>query len=273
MPVTNYPLITGVGSTSGGGGSWGSITGTLSAQTDLQTALDAKDFVYDNLIYMDRQSYYMLEFISNDRGGLNVAANAGGGVGQIVTNDSTQGVNATENASGVFGMISGTGVTARICIYGAGQMFMGGNKTRMSTRLCFDVLSSANPTYTTYIGFIDNPGAGDMTDGAYFRYTHSVNGGRWEAVVAKAGVRAAADTGVAAIASNEYVVFDVEHNQAGNEVKFFINGTLTNTVSAGLPGAGDLFFWGVKTEKSAGANSMSTSMDWVSLNLTRTTAR
>src|SRR6266446_2278687 len=38
--ATNHNLKTsGAG---GGGGSWGSITGTLSAQTDLQAALDAK---------------------------------------------------------------------------------------------------------------------------------------------------------------------------------------------------------------------------------------
>lgn len=35
--TTHYP-----GSSSGGGGTWGSITGTLSSQMDLQTALDAK---------------------------------------------------------------------------------------------------------------------------------------------------------------------------------------------------------------------------------------
>jgi hypothetical protein len=29
----------------GGGASWGAITGTLSSQTDLQTALDAKDAI------------------------------------------------------------------------------------------------------------------------------------------------------------------------------------------------------------------------------------
>ena len=32
----------------GGGGAWGSITGTLSTQTDLQTALDAKQTSISN---------------------------------------------------------------------------------------------------------------------------------------------------------------------------------------------------------------------------------
>jgi hypothetical protein len=257
----------------GGGGTWGSITGTLSAQTDLQAALDAKENTFLWQMNPDRQSFFMLDFLQNDRGGLNVAANAGGGVGQINTNDSTQGLNTTENAQGCYGMVSGTGVTARSAMYSAGQQFIGGAKTRFGARVALDVLSSANPNYTAYVGFHDNPGAGDATDGIYFRYNHAVNSGKWEAVVADAGVRTAADTGVAAIASSEFVIFEVEFNQAGTEAKFYINGTLTNTVSSGLPGAGDFTIFNVKYEKSAGAASMTLTLDWLYLLLQRDSAR
>ena len=47
------PIIN-LGSSSGGGGSWGSITGTLSSQTDLQTALNAKsnlNFAWKDIHY------------------------------------------------------------------------------------------------------------------------------------------------------------------------------------------------------------------------------
>lgn len=47
MSITTNSSMTGVGA--GGGGTWGSITGTISAQTDLQTALDAKATQYDPL--------------------------------------------------------------------------------------------------------------------------------------------------------------------------------------------------------------------------------
>lgn len=40
---TRYAIKDSVGTGGGGGGTWGSITGTLSSQTDLQTALDAKE--------------------------------------------------------------------------------------------------------------------------------------------------------------------------------------------------------------------------------------
>lgn len=273
MSVTNYPLVSGVPDPGGGGGgTWGSIAGTLSDQTDLQAALDLKDTVYNHLINGDRQGLYFIDFLQNDRGGLNAAVNAGGGAGNLVTNDSTVGLNTTENAAGVFGMVTGTGTTARACLYGSGQMFLGGNKSKNGYRTHLSALSSATGAYTVYMGFGDNPSAGDMTDGAYFRYTHSVNGGRWEAVVADAGVRTAADTGVAAVAS-VYSVFEVEYNAAGTEVKFYIDGTLTNTVTAGLPGAGDFFVWLTKIEKSSGADSISMSTDWLYIHTTKSAAR
>lgn len=40
---TRYAIKDSVGTGGGGGGTWGSITGTLSSQTDLQSALDAKE--------------------------------------------------------------------------------------------------------------------------------------------------------------------------------------------------------------------------------------
>jgi hypothetical protein len=48
LVITNNPITVEMsgfgiqGPAGGGGGSWGTITGTLSAQTDLQAALDAK---------------------------------------------------------------------------------------------------------------------------------------------------------------------------------------------------------------------------------------
>lgn len=255
-----------------GGGTWGSIGGTLSSQTDLQNALNAKDAVYGHIINPSRQHYFWTDFNENDRSGLNVAANTGGGTGQIVTNDSTAGANTTENVIGCLGLITGTGTTARLSTYGAGVFVVGNNKIKTGWRCALDVLSAANPTYTCYIGFGDNPGAGDMVHGVYFRYTHSVNGGRWEAVVSDTSVRSAFDTGVAPTA-NVFQEFEVEVNQAGTEAKFYIDGVLTNTLNSGLPGAGDFLRYINKIEKSAGATSVSFNTDWVYMLAERTTAR
>lgn len=317
MPITNYPLISGVGNgggssgtsvhanfasfpvtgTSGiiyvdtglndlylwtgtvyelqsstGGGTWGSITGTLSSQTDLQNALNLKDNIYGHIINPSRQHYFWTDFNENDRSGLNVAASTGGGTGQIVTNDSTVGANTTENVIGCLGLITGTGATARLSAYGAGVFVVGNNRIRTGWRCSLDTLSAANPTYTAYVGFGDNPGAGDMTHGCYFRYTHSVNGGRWEAVVSDTSVRSAVDTGVAPTA-NVFQELEVEVNQAGTQATYFIDGTLVATISSGLPGAGDFLRFINKIEKSSGAASPALNTDWVYMLADRTTAR
>jgi hypothetical protein len=58
LTVDSKGRITAASNGSGGGGSWGSITGTLSDQTDLQTALDGKisdtgDTITGNLTFSD----------------------------------------------------------------------------------------------------------------------------------------------------------------------------------------------------------------------------
>lgn len=257
----------------GGGGAWGSITGTLSAQTDLQNALNAKETILDPAVDPDRYFIYQTDFMEADRAGLVAAASTGGGAGQLLTNDATTLLNTTENPMGLLEFILGTGTTARLSVYPAGQAVTGAHTLDFGVRACMSSgLSDGTNTFTTYLGWADNPGAGDMTDGAYFRYTHSVNGGRWEAVVAKAGVRVAADTTIAPV-NQVFQSFKIVINQAGTQALFYIDGTLTNTVSSGLPGAGDFFGWVTKIEKSAGGTSRSLLLDWVYYKITRSSTR
>lgn len=272
MSVTNYPLVSGVNTGGGGGGTWGSITGTLSDQTDLQSALDALHPKYAVGLTPDFFHLWSTDFDANDRASLTVAANAGGGTGQVVSNDTTSLINTTENANGVIAFTLGTGTTARLAIYSAGLLIIGTNRIQWGARHTTDALSDGTNTYTSYVGMCDNPGVGDATDGVYFRYTHSVNGGRWEAVVADAGVRSAIDTGVSPVA-NEFQVFEIDVNQAGTEAKFYINGTLVATHSSGLPGSGDLTLFNCKIEKSAGTTSRAMLLDWLYWQKSRTTAR
>lgn len=253
----------------GGGGTWGSITGTLSAQTDLQAALDAKDTILDPAVDPDLYFIFQTDFTQNDRATLNVAAS---GAGSAATNDSTTGCNTTENCMGVYEMSTGTTATGRCSIYNSGTWAIGSHKIDYGIRLAVLNLSDATDTYTIYAGIADNPGAGNVTDGIYFSYTHGTNGGRWEAIVAKAGVRIAADTGVAPTATVNQV-FRIVVNQAGTQALFYIDGTLRNTVSSGLPGAGDFTLWSNKIEKSVGTNSRALVIDWLYCKATRATAR
>src|SRR4029077_20516947 len=54
-----------IGSGTGGGGTWWSITGTLSAQTDLQAALDAKQPLSSNLTSVSSAPAYGISLISS----------------------------------------------------------------------------------------------------------------------------------------------------------------------------------------------------------------
>jgi len=155
--------------------------------------------------------------------------------------------------------------------YAAGFTRIGSQKINIGARAYFDTTSAANPTYIAYMGIFDNLGPGDMTDGLYFRYTHSENGGRWQGVSDVGGVRTTADTGVA-FSAGAFNVFEIEINQAGNEAKFYINGSLVATISASLTTA-VLRAFEYKIEKSAGASGASMLLDWIYIQTQRASVR
>lgn len=65
-------------------------------------------------------------------------------------------------------------------------------------------LSDGTDTYVFSAGFNDNSNGELTVDGAYLRYKHSLNGGRFEFVTASNSVRTLVDTGIAAVAGNYY---------------------------------------------------------------------
>jgi len=239
-------------------------------QTLLSGIADKQD-IFDALTDMGRSTFRHWDFEHDDRDTLTAFSNAGGGSGQAVSQAST-GVNSTENAIGVMDCITGTGTTARAGLISSGNLRIGSHRLIFAARVALSAVSDGTNTYTAYIGFIDNTGSGDMTDGIYYRYTHSVNSGKWEAVTAAATVRDPEDTGVSPVGTvND--VFLVDVNEAGTEAKYYINGNLVHTQTTGLPGTGDLFVYGVKIEKSAGGTSRTLSWDEGLFIATRSSAR
>lgn len=240
-----------------------------SISTATQAALDLKDTILDPAVNPDLYTIFQTDFAQNDRATLNVAAS---GAGAAATNDATTGCNTTENCFGVYEMSTGTTTTGRCSIYNSGTWALGSHAIDYGIRFALSALSDATDTYTVYAGIADNPGAGNVTDGVYFQYTHGTNSGRWQAIVADAGTRVAFDTGVAPTATVNQV-FRIVINQAGTQALFYIDGTLTNTVSSGLPGAGDFTLFNNKIEKSAGTTSRAMSVDWLYIKTTRSSAR
>lgn len=193
------------------------------------------------------------------------------------TNNS--GINTIENAFGVVAIstatsATGVGYISKTNVTNA-YLIGGGNSYRVRFRAAIQsALSNGTDTFTIRIGFNDNPAvSGDANDGAYFRYTHSVNGGKWQAVTRVGGVETSEDTGIAPVA-DVYQIFEIRINANGSQVDFYIDNVLTNDITTNIPtGESNLTTIISKIEKSAGTTARLLLVDWYDFLLTRTAPR
>lgn len=130
------------------------------------------------------------------------------------------------------------------------------------------VLSDAVDTYIFGTGFQDNSNADLTVDGAYVRYRHDINGGRFQFVTVANGVRSTADTGIAVVAGDYYHIRVVVENNttASLWIKTTFSGTTwsddgvwgvpTATLSTTIPnGAAEVTGCGIAILKQAGFTS------------------
>lgn len=250
-------------------------TGAISEGDMRQFADDIVDSVawYDEVKNTDVSYFEQYDFIfGSDTAPWDVGAS---GVSAAISSNN-YGVDSTEKAIGVIGISTGTDTNGRCSIHrGPSQIFFGnhGNALVIRYRAALSAVSDGTDTYTMYLGFGDSGGSsGDNNDGAYFRYTHSVNGGEFEAVTAKAGSRTATDTNVAA--ATTYKIFEIRVNAAGNSVTFYIDGSLVATNTTNIPDTSSNYCgFLAKIEKSAGTTARLLYIDWFDFNISRTTAR
>jgi hypothetical protein len=236
-----------------GGGISMSTTNNVIEISSTATAQDA-----------DLSYYYHEEWISLNGADWNSSV-SGGSVSR-----SQVGLDTTENAVGVLTLETNNGAT------NYAQISMSTNQVKIGThaivhrfRIAVSALSDGTDTYTIYIGLGDNTGGNDFDDGIYFRYTHSVNSGRWEAVTAIGASRSASDTGVTP--TTTFSVFEISINQAGTSIDFSINGSVVATKTTNIPTNTIGFVH--KIVKSVGTTDTMVYEDWTDIALTRTTAR
>jgi hypothetical protein len=190
----------------------------------------------------------------------------------------TLGVDLTENAIGLCAInttTSSTGVGYITKSNNNNTFLIGGGFTfKLRFRLAIETLSDGTDTFIVSAGFHDLPSAsGNGTDGLFFRYTHGVNSGKWQAVTRVGGVETASDTGVSPAAS-VYQILDVRVNGTGTSATFYINGTLTNTITTNIPtGASNMTNVSTKIEKTVGTSVRAVYIDFFDMTITRTTAR
>jgi Protein of unknown function (DUF2793) len=193
------------------------------------------------------------------------------GTGAGVTNGSVL-------ADGGLGWVQfnlGTTATGRAaCHSQLGVMRLGLGAAHYACRVRQLVLSDAvNATYTERFGFLDSVTA-ESTDGAFFRYTHSVNGGRFQAVTRSNSVETAVDTGTT-VAINTTYKLEVIANAAGTSVEFAVNGALVATITTNIPiGAGRETGAGLMLLRSVGTVSTNpVTVDYLQLEQSFTTGR
>lgn len=119
--------------------------------------------------------------------------------------------------------------------------------------------STTAEEHTTLIGFLQSSGGyGDPAIGIFFRYTHTVNGGRWELVVRESSVDVwVVDSGSSVLGtSNDYHSFDVVADL--NTVKFYIDYVLVGSYT-GAPLAAMSYLYSqpaIKISRGAGTDTV-----------------
>lgn len=256
--------------------------GLPAGSTTRQNHRDVHENVADSVLFLDDYENIDTRFFDQDdfvyNNGNFTAPNwvEGYGFSGSTSANSTYGIDTTENAIGVADMITGTNSSGYAGIgkgFGTSvnNLVFGTHELTLGLRVAPQNLSDGTDTYSLYFGFGDNQGAGDQGNGAYFRYTHSVNSGKYQAVTASASSRTASDTGIAA--TTTYKVFSIVVNQAASSIGFYIDGALVATNTLNIPSSSTKLGVFLKIDKSAGTTSRRLSIDWYSLLKTRTSAR
>ena len=130
----------------------------------------------------------------------------------------------------------GTVATNRVaCSVAQNTILLGQGRAGFACRISQRVLSDATNSYSERFGFIDSV-TGESTDGAFFRYTHSVNGGRFQAVTRSNSVETAVDTGITVAGVTSYKL-EVVVNAGGSSAEFFVNGASVATITTNIPTA------------------------------------
>jgi len=130
-----------------------------------------------------------------------VASEAGHpGIGQLSTGTTTTGYAFMASKSGA------------LCVFGSDAWTF-----RCAFKL--PVVSDGTDTYTFIAGFGDTPTAAAQTDGAFIRYTHGTNSGKFQCVTESNTTETATDSGVT-VAADTWYRLDISVNLAGTSVTF-----------------------------------------------------
>jgi hypothetical protein len=119
---------------------------------------------------------------------------------------------------------------------GAGSLThfnLGSSSIAMEWVIGLPILSNGTDSFEVRVGLEAN-NLTQINDGIFFRYTHSVNTGKWEAVCRASGNETSIDTGITANAG-AWQALKIIVNSAGTTASFYIDGLLVASISTNLP--------------------------------------
>lgn len=170
-------------------------------------------------------------------------------------------------AAGIVGGVTlglGTTTTARAALISQNAssvnnfVALGSGVAHWKSAVKITTLSDGTNTYTARTG-ITAANSGEAGAGVYFRYTDSVNAGKWQAVTRQNNTETAADTGVTAQTTSTSI-FEIYVNAAATSAYFFIDGVLVATNTTNIPsgtGSNQPVGYGTSGHRSAGTASLS----------------
>jgi hypothetical protein len=125
--------------------------------------------------------------------------------------------------------------------------------------LAVSALSDDTDTYVLRFGFLNNAAA-ESSYGMYFRYTHSVDGGNWQAVCTNANVSTTVNLGFGPTVRGVGAVYQkIMVKRIGvSEVEFWIDGVLLTTITTNVPIYNNLAAnapWSIYMQKETGTTS------------------
>lgn len=116
------------------------------------------------------------------------------------------------------------------------------------------LVSDGTNTYSLRAGFLDSVST-ESTDGVFFRYTHSVNSGKWQFVTRANGTETITDTGITVAAATNYKL-NIEVQADGLKAFGRIDDVNVASSTTNIPiGAGRETGFGAMLLKTAGVTA------------------
>lgn len=157
--------------------------------------------------------------------------------GLILTTANSGTIQSTSEANhpGISQLLTASSSNAQACWQSTtASITFGGGAMYIDSWVKTDsALSDGTDTYTLWSGFNDST-TGSGTDGAYFRYTHTENSGKWVCVTRSNTTETTADSGITVAVSTWYKL-SVQVNADATSVAFYINGALVATITTNIP--------------------------------------